>query len=393
MRNDLDRARAIVTSFDYDPGAFGRSVSPPLLESSLFTFDSYAAFVDAFKRGGVPIYTRGLNPTTRLFEEKVAALEGGEACKAFASGMGAISASTLAFLRSGDELVCVRNVYGDAFKLFTHLLPRFGIGVRFADGTDVEAVEQALTPKTRVLYLESPTSLTFELQDLRAIAAVAKERGIVTIVDNTWATPIFQRPLQMGIDIVLHSASKYLGGHSDVVAGVVVASRDIIDHIARTTYPVFGAVLGPFEAWLLLRGLRTLPLRMTQHFKSALSVATFLEEHPKVRRVHYPLLPSHPQYELALRQLSGGSGLLSIELDTDEAGIQRFSDALRFFRLGVSWGGFESLACPASVLRAAPGEPKAVTEFGVPPTLVRLHVGLEPVDALIDDLSHALAQI
>jgi len=393
MHDDLARAAAIVTSFDYDPAGFGRSVSPPLLESSLFTFGSYEDFEEAFRRGGVPIYTRGINPTTRLFEEKVAALEGAEDAKAFASGMGAISAATLAFLSSGDELVCVRNVYGDAFKLFTRLLPRFGIATRFVDGTDPSEVERALSPRTRVLYLESPTSLTFELQDLRALARLARERQIVTVIDNTWATPVFQRPIEMGIDVVVHSASKYLGGHSDVVAGVVAARRDLIAQITRITYPVFGAVLGPFEAWLLLRGLRTLPVRMAQHYQSALQVAAFLEGHPRVRRVHYPLSRSHPQYELGLRQLSGGSGLLSVELDTDERGVARFCNALRLFRMGVSWGGFESLACPASVLRASPEQPKSVTEFGVPESLVRLHVGLEPVGALLEDLDGALGQL
>lgn len=393
MRDHMKTAGSIVTSFSYDPQEFGRSVSPPLLESSLFTFDTFEDFAQAFQRGGVPVYTRGVNPTTRLFEEKMAALEGGEACKALASGMGAISAVTLAFLHAGDDLVCVRNVYGDAFKLFTRLLPRLGVSARFVDATKPDLVEKALTPRTRVLYLESPTSLTFELQDLRAMAELARARGIITIIDNTWATPIFQRPLEHGIDVVVHSASKYLGGHSDVVAGVVVARQEIVDEITRTTYPLFGSVLGPFEAWLLLRGIRTLPVRMAHHFESAMRVARFLEGHAKVRRVHYPLLPSHPQYELACRQLSGGSGLLSVELDTDVAGVARFSNALRLFRLAVSWGGFESLACPVAVLQAAPGDVKSVTEFAVPSTLVRLHVGLEPVDELVADLAHALERV
>ena len=373
--------------------AVSGDVAPPLHQTSLFTFRSYAEMRAAFAgESAHPIYSRGDNPTVKAFEEKVARLEGAEAARAFSSGMGAISAAVLANVSAGDRVVCVRYVYPDAYKLFQGLLPRFGVTTEFVDGTQTQAVVARLDG-ARLLYLESPCSLLFELQDVSALCAAAKARGITVVLDNSWATPLFQRPLEYGVDLVVHSASKYMSGHSDVVAGVVAGSREEVARLNALAYPVLGAKLSPFEAWLLLRGLRTLPFRMTRHAASALRVAEFLQAQSAVARVHYPALPGHPQHALFRRSLGGGSGLLSFELHAaDEGEVARFVDALTLFRLGVSWGGFESLVFPVALSYAAPGI-SAARDFDISKGLVRLHVGLEDPDDLVADLERAFARL
>jgi len=364
----------------------GGAVVPPIFQTSLFTFGSYQELEDAMAgRSRRPIYSRGDNPTVQIFEAKVAALEGAAAARAFASGMAAISAAVLSNLRAGERMVCVRHCYPDAWRLFTSILPRFDIQVDFVDGHDAPAVERAL-PGARVLYLESPTSVVFETQDLPRLGAAARAEGAVSIVDNSWASPIFQRPLEHGVDLVVHSASKYLGGHSDVVAGVVCGRRELIERIDAGVFPLLGGKLAPFEGWLLVRGLRTLPLRMRRHHESALAIAKRLLGHPRVVRVCHPLL-GDPGPGVAT--LAGASGLLSFELDGDQAAIRAFCDALRLFKLGVSWGGHESLAFPVAAGLAQQGaNPLAV--FGVSPAIIRLHVGLEDRDDLWSDLAQAL---
>jgi cystathionine beta-lyase/cystathionine gamma-synthase len=335
-----------------------------------------------------PIYSRGDNPTVQAFEAKVAALEGAEAARAFASGMAAISAAVLSNLRAGERMVCVRHCYPDAFRLFATVLPRFAIQVDFVDGRDAAAVERAL-PGAKVLYLETPTSLVFETQDLPRLAALASAHGALTIVDNSWASPIFQRPLAHGVDLVVHSASKYLGGHSDVVAGVVCGRGELIERIDAGVFPLLGGKLAPFEGWLLVRGLRTLPLRMRRHQESALAIARRLAEHPHIKRVSHPLL-GEPGPGVAT--LAGASGLFSFELDGDQEAVRRFCDALRLFRLGVSWGGHESLAFPAAAGLAQQGAANPLAFFGVPPATIRLHIGLEDPGDLWSDLAQALAR-
>ena len=241
-----------------------------------------------------PVYSRGDNPTVMELEGRVAALEGAEACRAFSSGMAAISAAVLGFVGAGQRIVAVRHLYGDAFRLFERLLPNLGITVQYVDGSDAEAVVAAL-PGATMLYLESPTSMVFELQELPRLAAAARAQGVVSVVDNSWATPLFQQPIAHGIDLVLHSASKYIGGHSDVVAGVLSGSAAHIAQVNTRAYPVLGAKLSPFEAWLLLRGLRTLPIRLLQHERSGLALAERLRAHPCVTRVHHPAFANHPR--------------------------------------------------------------------------------------------------
>ena len=373
-----------------DPQRFYGAVAPPIFEASLFAFPSFDELVEGLSgRKGSYVYTRGRNPTVELAEAKLAALEGGEAAKFFGSGMAAIAATILANVSQGEHVVCVRSVYGVTERLLTAWLPRFGVESSFVDGTDPAAIEGAIKETTRLIYLESPTSLTFQLQDLAAVAGIARRRGIVTAIDNSWASPLFQRPLDLGIDYSIHTASKYIGGHSDVVAGAVIASEERIERLLAQEHAMLGGVIGPFEAWLCLRGLRTLALRMRQHQESALRFAAHMEKHPKVLRVVHPGLSSHPQHDLARRQMSGFGGLFGIELAGDLDAVRRFCDALRLFRLGVSWGGFESLFFPAGAVHAkragSPGE--------LPVGYARVFIGLEDVDDLIDDFEQALERI
>ncbi|HEX6016457.1 MAG TPA: PLP-dependent transferase [Geminicoccaceae bacterium] len=375
---------AEITRLIHDDGLeLGGPVVPPVVQTSLFTFESYAALAATFAgERRQPVYTRVDNPTVRAFEDKVAMLEGAPAARAFASGMGAISAAVLALVQAGDRVVCVRHVYPDAYRLFVKLLPRLGVEVEFVDGADTGAVAKAL-PGARLLYLESPTSLVFETQDLPALAVLAREHRVATIADNSWATPVFQKPLAQGVDLVVHSASKYLSGHSDTVAGIVAGRRELVDRINDLTFPYLGAKLAPFDAFLLLRGLRTLHLRMRRHQESGLEVARWLAAHPLVTGVH------HPGLREARSGLAGYASLFSLKFDA-AVDIPRFCDGLRLFRLGVSWGGHESLAFPAMAGLQQTGGANAPAAFGVSPRLVRLHIGLEEPADLIADLDRAI---
>jgi len=380
----LERAATLLAhdeDLPFDP------VVPPIYQTSLFTFRSYAEMADAFAgKVSRPIYSRGDNPTVMEFERRIAALEGADAARAFSSGMGAISATLLAFLGSGDRMVSARHIYGDSFRLFQRLLPSLGITVDYVDATDPEAVAAKL-PGAKLLYLESPSSMVFELQELPRLAALARSHGAISVIDNSWATPLFQQPVRHGVDLVMHSASKYIGGHSDVVAGVVAGSAALIRQVNERTYSMFGAKLSPFEAWLLLRGLRTLPLRLQRHEESGLRVAHHLRGHDRVVKVMHPAFSNHP----GKATLLGSTGLFSFEVD-GSIDVPAFVDALRLFRIGVSWGGHESLVVPAlATLQQTPGM-NALAYFGVPEGLIRLHVGLEDPAALIADLEQALAK-
>ncbi len=360
------------------------AVVPPIVQTSLFTFSSYAEMEETYKGLKVrPTYSRGLNPTVRAFEEKIAGLEGAEDALGFASGMASISSTVITFVSPGDRIVCVRHVYPDAYRLFETLLARYGVAVTYVDGCDVDAVAKAL-PGAKLFYMESPTSWTMETHDVRALAALARANGVLTVMDNSWATPVFQRPITLGVDLVLHSASKYIGGHSDVVAGVVAGSKELIGRIRSATLPYLGGKLSPFDAWLLLRGLRTLPIRMKAHEAAALSVARRLASHPDVVSV------SHPGLGNALPEgLYGTSGLFSFTF-REGIDIPAFADRLRLFKLGVSWGGHESLVVPAQVVRVQAAGPNSAIDFGVDPNMVRLHVGLEGAGALWNDLAEAI---
>ncbi|WOI57727.1 PLP-dependent transferase [Palleronia sp. LCG004] len=365
----------------------GGPAVPPIVQTSLFTFESVDAFETAFRAPERhAIYTRGLNPTVRAFEEKVARLERAEESRGFASGMGAISATLLGLLKSGDKVVCVRNVYPDTYRIMTGLMARMGIEAVFVEGTDLDAVAEAMTG-ARMLYLESPTSITFDVLDLPRLAAIANYAGAISVIDNSWASPTFQRPIEHGVDLVIHSASKYLSGHSDTVAGIVCGRADLISEINRVAYPSLGAKLSPFDAWLLLRGMRTLPMRMRQHHRSGLSVARRLKDHPAVSETRHPGLETRNE-----TTLSGFSGLFAFRLKGGAPAARRFCDALKLVRLGVSWGGHESLAFPAQLGLIQPGLTNPFQVFGVPDDLVRLHVGLEDPEDIWRDIEAALDQ-
>jgi cystathionine beta-lyase/cystathionine gamma-synthase len=381
--DSLARAMAILA---HDGEHAYEAVVPPIAQTSLFTFSSYAEMEETYRGQKVrPTYTRGLNPTVRLFEEKMAALECGEDAIGFASGMAAISSAVLAFVRPGDRIVCVEHVYPDAYRLFQTYLKRMNVTVDYVDGRDLDAVRRAV-PGARLFYMESPTSWLMHVHDVAALAQIARDNEVLSIIDNSWASPIFQQPLTLGVDLVVHSASKYIGGHSDVVAGVVVGSSQLIGEIRSRVYPYLGGKLSPFDAWLLLRGLRTLPIRMKAHEASSLHVARQLAERPDVVAVYHPGLGN-----TLPNGLHGTSGLFSFEFD-GSVDIARFADALRLFKLGVSWGGHESLVVPAQVVRVQAAGPNSAIDFGVSERIVRLHVGLEGQDVLVADLAQAIRE-
>ncbi|KAA3660369.1 MAG: aminotransferase class V-fold PLP-dependent enzyme [Calditrichaeota bacterium] len=369
------------------------AVVPPIFQNSLFTFESWEAIDAAFDdRTKNCIYTRGKNPSVSLVEEKIANLAGGESAKLFGSGMAAISAAILHFLQPGDHVITVQNIYGPTNNLLNAYLRRkMNIEVTYISGEHIDDFAGTITERTRLIYLESPSSAVFRLQDIAAVAKLAKEKGVKTIIDNTWATPIFQKPLGMGIDLEVHSCSKYFGGHSDIVAGVIIGCEQDIREIAVNEFELLGGKMAPFEAWLILRSLRTMPIRMQKHQENALQVADFLEEHPKIRSVNYPGLPSFPQFELGRKQMSGYSGLLSFELAMDDLSqIKNFFNSLKVFQIGVSWGGHESLIyAPAiSYLKELP--PEQFKNLGISLGDMRISVGLENGDDLVEDLAQAL---
>lgn len=368
-----------------DPTRYLGAVVPPIYQASLFTSPDCDTFVHRAERyPQVYDYTRVANPTTDILQAKIAAIEHCEAARCFASGDAAVAAAILHCVGAGDHVVAVDTVYGPTKAILSNYLARFQVSTTFVPGTEVDDFARAIQPNTRLIFLESPSTMVFRLQDIRAVTALAKERNIVTALDNSWCSPYFQNPADMGVDLVIHSATKYLGGHSDLVAGVVAGARTHVDAIASREGSLLGSILDPFAAWLMLRGLRTLALRMERHQSNALAVARFLEQHPRVSRVHYPGLPSHPQYELGRRQMRGTSGLMSFELkDATRQDVFRVLDRLRYFRIGVSWGGFESLALPVR-FPAPPSPPEC---WGA-----RIHVGLETVEDLLEDLDNALAE-
>lgn len=363
------------------------AVVPPLFQTSIFCFPDFNSFRDALgDEYHHYLYTLGNNPTVNLCEEKLALLEHAEKAKLTSSGVSAIMCSILSCLKGGDHAIVVRDCYPWDSWFFDHWLPRFGVTCTYVDGCDPAEFETAIKPETRLIYLESPTTFTFKLQDLKAVATIAHKHGIKTIIDNTWATPLFQHPLDLGIDIVVEATSKYLGGNSDIVGGLIAGSGEDIRRIFETEFQPLGPAPDPFQAWLILRGMRNLQLRMPVHFHNALDVASFLETHPAVESVLYPFLPSHPQYELAKRQMTGGSGLFSFRLKTRSLDdVVRFTNRLKYFKRAVSWGGYESLVFPQAVKYPAGAD---IPDDRV--SLIRVHIGIEDVSLLKEDLAQAL---
>jgi cystathionine beta-lyase len=368
-----------------------QAVSPPVIQSSNFVFPDLASFRSAFVNElDNHIYTRGNNPTVAILRKKIAALEGAEDALVCSSGSGAIAMAVLSQIKTGDHIVCVDSPYSWTKQLLVNYLPKFGVTHTFVDGTDLAAIAEAIQPNTTVLYLESPNSLTFELQDLAACAQLAKEHGLTTIIDNSYCSPIYQNPIAMGIDLVVHSGTKYLNGHSDVVVGTICGSRKKIEQIFQGEYMTLGNIISPSDAMLVIRGLRTLDMRLQRSHDSALKVAQWLEQHPKVERVVHPFLPSFPQYELARQQMRGAGGLFSFYLKAERiAQAETFIHQIKRFLMAVSWGGHESLILPTVAFYNIPGR----EDSPLPWNLIRLYVGLEDPNWLIEDLEQALDAI
>jgi cystathionine beta-lyase len=377
-----------------DRERFHGAVVPPLYQNSLFTFKDWDDIDAAFEdRTGRPIYTRLTNPTTSVAEQKIAALAGdGYHARLTASGMAAVSSAILNVISPGDHIVAVKNVYGPTNNFINrYLREKMNVSVTFVPGDTLSGFKKAITGKTTLIILESPSSAIFGLQDISAVAQLAKSLGITTMIDNTWATPLYQKPLDMGVDIEVHSVSKYLGGHSDIVAGAIISSPGRIRSITVNESELLGATIAPFTSWLITRSLRSLPMRLEYHQKNAMAVAEFLDRHPGVARVFYPGLPSHPQHDLAGKQMSGFTGLLSFRLASNDLDrIKTFFNSLEVFQIGVSWGGHESLIyAPAiSYLKELP--PERFDDLGISLGDMRISVGLENVEDLIRDLSGAL---
>jgi methionine-gamma-lyase len=368
----------------------GEGVGTSIARTATFTFASTEEMKRwAEGKSSAYIYTRYGNPTLTIAEKKIAALEGAQAAVVAASGTAAISASLLAVLRTGDEVIASRQLYGGSYRLLRDVFPRLGIGVRHVE-SDLAGIEHLAGPRTKALYIETPTNPTLRLVNLKKAAAFAQEWGLVAIIDNTFASPVLQKPLEMGFNIVVHSASKYLAGHSDVIAGAAAGSSLLIDKVRANVIQIGGS-MDPEAAFLLIRGLKTLAIRIERQCQSAMAVAKFLEKHPKVARVHYPGLPSHPDHKLAKQQMRGFGGMLAFDHKGGLAGARRFGDRIRVFLLAASLGGVESLAVLpiyTSHYKMSPAELKAV---GVSPGTVRVSVGLEDPQDLIEDLRQALA--
>jgi cystathionine beta-lyase/cystathionine gamma-synthase len=370
---------------DYDGAA---PVSTPLVQTSLFSFPTFDALLAGLASEHTHhVYTRGQNPTVEAVERKLAALERGEACKCFGSGMAAISGVLLGLLRSGDHVVFVNHTYGPTLQLADRM-QRFGIEHTVLLDGEYDAIEAALRPETRLIWLESPGTMLFRVLDVPRITALARSRVILTCIDNSWATPLFQKPIGMGVDIVVHTCSKYLNGHSDVMAGAVITTAERMREIFYGAFLLNGGILSPHDAWLLLRGLRTLPARLRQHEADGLKVAEFLRAHEAVRRVFHPAFQD--DRERVDGQLTGFTGVFSFELArADFSSVARFIDGLRRFRIGVSWGGVESLVISPNRGDNLDG----LDAQGIPPGLVRLSVGLEGADTLVADLDAALSTV
>ncbi|MCE5260340.1 MAG: PLP-dependent aspartate aminotransferase family protein [Chloroflexi bacterium] len=360
-----------------DPAAWEGAVNPPIYRTSLFCYANYQQMLEVGSdKERHYTYTRAGNPTTHVLEQKIASLEHTDEGMAFGSGMAAITTTLAALLRAGDHMLLINNAYGPVHGFCRNTLARFGVTTELFQPEEGAALSSRLQPNTRLIYLESPGSMTFDIVDLRAVSHLARERGIVTVIDNTWATPLFQNPVDLGIDLVIHTGSKYLGGHSDLVFGLTAGSAQYMAAV-RAQAVELGGIISPEDAYLAIRGLRTLPIRMAQHQKAGLQVARWLEQQPLVSQVMYPGLESFPGHALAASQMSGYSGLFSFRLQPrGKEAQQAFVDTLLpLFHLGCSWGGFESLITPA---------------FGLDSSAYRVSIGLEDVEDIIELLDEAL---
>jgi len=369
------------------------AVATPIYETSVFAFTNTKGLIDVIsERAEGYLYTRYDNPTVRAVERKMAILEGSEDAAAFSSGMAAITTTVLTMVSKGDHVVASMDLYGGTLTFFQEVLPKFDIKVSLVDATSLEEVKEAIQENTRLIYVEAPTNPTLKIVDLRGLASIAKKHGLMTVVDSTLATPYNLQPIKFGIDIVVHSATKYLGGHNDVTAGIVCGSKEFIQKLKRTR-KIFGGTLDPIAAWLLLRGLKTLPLRMERHNQNGMQVAKFLEKHPKVAKVYYPGLPSHPQHALAKKQMRGFGGVVSFEIKGDFEKTVQFVENLKLCLLAASLGGTETLVTQPTTSSHYFISPEQRQKLGITEQLVRLALGIENAEDIITDLKQALEKI
>jgi cystathionine beta-lyase/cystathionine gamma-synthase len=381
----------IINELAEDREQYFNAVAPPIVQSSNFAFkkvkDLRQAFADEYT---TYLYSRGLNPTVDMLRKKLAALDKAEDCLVFGSGAAAIFAAVLANIKSGDHIVSVNKPYAWAQRMFNVILPRFGITTTYIDGTNIQHFERAILPNTAIIYLETPNSWDYKLQDLKAVAELAKSENIISICDNSYCTPIYQRPCELGIDLSLQSATKYIGGHSDVVAGVLSGSKAMIEKIFNSEYMNIGSGISPFNAWLLLRGLRTLPMRLQHITKTTWQVFDYLKQHPLVEEVIFPFDPAFAQYQLAKQQMSGACGLLTFAIKANNLQqVENFCEALQHILMAVSWGGHESLIIP----KCAGVQPQRFDAANKDHRMMRLYVGLEEAAYLINDMEQAFAKM
>ena len=377
----------IINELGEDRELYFNAVSPPIYQTSNFAYKTVDALANAFENEfDVFLYSRGNNPTVDILRKKLAALDGAEDCLVFNNGAAATTAAVLSHMKAGDHAVCVRNPYTWVSKLFDNILKRYGVEVSYIDGREIANWEEAIRPNTTFFYLESPNSWDFALQPIAEVAALAKKHQITTLIDNSYCTPLYQRPVEMGIDMAMQTATKYIGGHSDTLGGVLSGSGAAIRKIFDSELMTLGSGIQPFNAWMLIRGLRTLPARLERIHHTTEKVIEFLLQRPEVERIIFPLHPSFPQYELAKQQMLGGAGLMTMVLATREReNIVRFCESLQHIMMAVSWGGHESLVIPKCA-----GIPKA--EFNGDDQehrYVRLYCGLEEPDYLIADIEQA----
>ena len=387
----LSSPEMITSHYGEEYERYYNAIVPPIFMNSLNVFEEIDDYFDAKVHDKhTYVYGRVQNPTVRILEDKVAALEHGTAAFAFASGMAAATTAVLSTVKTGDNIVCIRNAYGPLRNFVEKYCPEhLGTTLTYVKGNEISDFEEAITDNTALVILESPSSVVFSLQDIEAVCKIAHGRGAKVYIDNTFCTPIFSNPLDMGVDIVMHTTSKYMGGHSDVVGGVLAVRDEALAETIVNNRELFGGIIGPMEAWLVLRGLRTLSVRVKAHEEVAMKVAEYLENHPKVDKVYYTGLKSHPQYELARKQQRGSTGLIAFEIKGSTEDAKKIVNSLKIFKIGVSWGGFESLVCMPQMRT----DEEMCEWLGARQNLIRIHCGLEGVDALIHDLEQALGKI
>ena len=394
MSNKHNHFETAVIHEGYDAKEMLGSLATPLFQTSTYTFDTAEQGERRFAgdEGGY-IYSRLGNPTVNVLEERIAALEKGERGLAFASGMAAVSAVLIALTKANDHIICSSGLYGCTFGLLTMMKEKYNITHDFSEMDSKEELRKLIKPETACIYVETPINPTMKLIDLQMVAEAAREFNIPVVVDNTFSSPYLQRPIELGCDVVIHSATKYIGGHGDVIAGLVVGKKDFLDSVRMTTLKDIGGIISPFDAWLLLRGLKTLPIRLDRHSDNAEKIFEKLRNHPKVKNIYYPNDESHPDFSIRKKQMKRGGGIISFEIDGTKKDAQQLLNHLSFLKIAVSLGDAETLIeHPATMTHAVVPE-ESREEMGITDQLIRLSVGLEAWKDIWDDLEQALNKL